>query len=182
MATSDEIIICNLYYFKQEQSGMSFNTTNLERFLLIKNHKIYVETTNHCNGNVKTRQDVLHIDFEINTEYIENLKTLLFGVFRRNEVNKHIYKSHRPIPQYPIIWIGENIVDFVTPIKLYNELYLLNKNLKHQIIKKDAEISALKQILEEKDEIINQNNSTFSLDKLVGYSDEDDEFVEATWP
>lgn len=181
MATPDEIIICNIYYSKQEHG----RTEKLERFLLIKNNKIYVETTNHCNGNAKTRQDILHIDFEIDTEYIENLRILLFGVFRRNEVNKNIYKNHKPIPQYPIIWIGENIVDFITPIKLYNELYLLNANMRQQLIKKDAEVFALKHILEEKDEIIRQKqgSSTFSLDKLVGYSlEDDDEFIEATWP
>jgi hypothetical protein len=87
------------------------------------------------------------------------------------------------MPNYPIIWIKENIVDFITPIKLYNELYILQKNMHLQIIKKDAEIFALKHILEEKDEIIRQNTSTFSLDKLVGYSvEDDDEFIEATWP
>lgn len=183
MATSDEIIICNLYYFKQEHCGMSVNTANIDIFLLIKNNKIYVETINRCNGNAKTRQEILHIEFEIDKEYIENLKTLLFGVLRRNEANKHIYKNHKPMPQYPIIWIGENIVDYITPIKLYNELYILQKNMRLQIIKKDAEIFALKHILEEKDEIIKQNTSTFSLDKLVGYSVEDDEeFIEATWP
>jgi hypothetical protein len=186
MATSDEIILCNLIYNHQELLGMSVNNTYHERWLLIKNNTIYIDSIYNCNP--KTRNVILHIDFEFDKDYIENLKTLLFGVFRRNEVNKHIYKNHKPIPQYPIIWIKENIVDFITPIKLYNELYLLHKNMQHQIIKKDAEISALKQILQEKDEIIIQNNSTFSLDKLIGYSDgdtygdEDDDFIEATWP
>jgi hypothetical protein len=180
MTTSDEIILCNLYYRHQEISGTCGNTTQQERWLLIKNNTIYVDSI--YNGNPKTRSVILHIDFEFDNDYVENLKALLFGVLRRNEANKHIYKNHKPIPQYPIIYIKENIVDFVTPIKLYNELYLLNKNMKYQIIKKEAEISALKQILEEKDEIIKQNNSTFSLDKLVDCSYEDDEFIEATWP
>ena len=180
MSTSDEIILCNLLYHHQEVLGMSVNNTREERWLLIKNNTIYVDSIYNCNP--KTRSVILHIDFEFDNDYVENLKALLFGVLRRNEANKHIYKNHKPIPQYPIIYIKENIVDFVTPIKLYNELYLLNKNMKYQIIKKEAEISALKQILEEKDEIIKQNNSTFSLDKLVDYLDEDDEFIEATWP
>ena len=181
MDKSDEKILCNLIYNHQELLGMSVNNTREERWLLIKNNTIYVDST--YNGNAKTRQEISHIDFEIDNDYIENLKTLLFGVLRRNEANKHIYKNHKPIPNYPIIWIGENIVDFITPIKLYNELYILQKNMHLQIIKKDAEIFALKHILEEKDEIIRQTSSTFSLDKLVGYSvEDDDEFIEATWP
>jgi hypothetical protein len=180
MDSSDEIILCSLSYHHQELCGMSVNNKQQERHLLIKNNTIYIDSI--YNGNPKTRNIVLHIDFEIDNNYIENLKTLLFGVLKRNEVNKHINRSYRPVPQYPIIWIKENIVDFVSPIKLYNELYILQKNMHQQIIKKDAEISALKQILEEKDEIIKQNNSTFSLDKLVGYSVEDDDFIEATWP
>jgi hypothetical protein len=183
MAAADEITLCNLHYFKQEHSGMSVNTTQIERILLIKNNKIYVETTHNCNA--KIRHDILYIEFEIDTEYIENLKILLFGVLRRNEEeNKRLKRDkYRQILEYPSIWIGENIVDFVTPIKLYNQLYLLQKDMLKQIIKKDAEISALKEILQEKDAIIKQNSSTFSLDKLVNYSDEnDDEFIEATWP
>ena len=155
MQSTDEIILCNLLYHHQECSGMCVNNTQQERFLIIKDNTIYVDSTYNCNP--KTRNVILHIDFEIDNDYVENLKILLFGVLRRNEANKHIYKSHRPIPQYPILWIKENIVDFITPIKLYNELYLLNKNMKQQIIKKDAEVFALKQILEEKDDIIKQN-------------------------
>jgi hypothetical protein len=178
MDKSDEIILCNLYYFTNETS---LDTTQQYGILLIKNNEIFIESTYNCNP--KTREFILRIHFEIDNEYIENLKTLLFGVLRRNKANKCIYKNYKPTPRYPMLWIGENIIDFVTPIKLYNELYILNKNMKHQIIKKDAEISALKQILEEKDELIKQTNSTFSLDKLVGYSlEDDDEFVEATWP
>jgi hypothetical protein len=182
MDKSDEKILCNLIYNHQELLGMSINNTCEERWLLIKNNTIYVDSlTNNCNPKIRTV--ISHIDFEIDNDYIENLKTLLFGVLRRNEANKHIYKNHKPMPNYPIIWIKENIVDFITPIKLYNELYILQKNMHLQIIKKDAEIFALKHILEEKDEIIRQNTSTFSLDKLVGYSvEDDDEFIEATWP
>jgi hypothetical protein len=177
METDDEIILCNLYYFTNE---VSLHTKQQHGILLIKNNKIFIESTYNCNP--KTREFILHIDFEIDKEYIENLKILLFGVLRRNEANKHICKNYKSIPQYPMLWIGDNIIDFVTPINLYNELYMLNKNMKQQIIKKDAEISALKQILEEKDEIIKQNISTFSLDKLVSYPYDDDEFIEATWP
>lgn len=182
METSHEIILCNLIYNHQEVLGMSINNTYHERWLLIKNNTIYVDSLNNCNP--KIRKVILHIEFEIDTDYIENLKTLLFGVFRRNEANKHIYKNYKLVPQYPIIWIKENIVDFTTPIKLYNELYLLQKNMQHQIIKKDAEISALKEILDEKDAIIKQNSSTFSLDKLNsdGGDENDDDFIEATWP
>ncbi len=191
MDKSDEIILCNLIYNYQEVLGMSINNKYHERWLLIKNNTIYVDSieNQHCNPKIRTL--VAHIDFEIDNYYIENLKTLLFGVFRRNEAaNKHVYhnknykSSHKPkIPEHSIIYIKEDIVDFITPINLYNELYILQKNMHLQIIKKDAEISALKHILEEKDEIIRQNTSTFSLDKLVGYSVEDDnEFIEATWP
>jgi uncharacterized protein with FMN-binding domain len=180
MAASDEIILCSLLYHHQEISGMCVNNTQQERHLLIKNNTIYVDSVYNCNP--KTRNVILHIDFEIDKDYIENLKTLLFGVLRRNEANKHVYRSYRPVPQYPIIWMKENIVDFITPIKLYNELYLLQKNMQQQIIKKDAEISALKQLLEEKDNTIKQTNSTFSLDKLVACPADDDDFIEATWP
>jgi hypothetical protein len=187
MDKSAEIILCNLIYNHQELCGMSINNKYHERWLLIKNNTIYVDSIENQHCNPKIRTVISHIDFEIDNDYIENLKTLLFGVFRRNEeANKHVYhnKNHKPkIPEYTIIYIKENIVDFITPIKLYNELYVLQKNMHLQIIKKDAEIFALKHILEEKDEIIKQNNSTFSLDKLVGYSvEDDDEFIEATWP
>jgi hypothetical protein len=181
MDKSDEIILCEVEYDNQEICGMSIRNTRHQRWLLIKNNMIYVDSIEN-HGCPKIRNIILNIDFEIDKDYIENLKKLLFGVFRRNEAKKNLHKEYRSHLQYPIIWIKEDIVDFVTPIKLYNELYLLNKNMQQQIIKKDAEISALKQILEEKEEIIRQNNSTFSLDRLVGYSDEDDEFIEATWP
>lgn len=183
MESSDEIVLCSLSYHHQELSGTCVNNTQVERILLIKNNKIYVETTHNCNA--KVRHDILHIDFEIDKNYIENLKTLLFGVLNRNEANKRTYGQRYPTPQCPSIWIKENIVDFVTPIKLYNELYLLQKEMHEQLIKKDTEIYALKKNLEEKDELIKQNSSTFSLDKLVNYQDEDygdNEFIEATWP
>lgn len=182
MSVDREIILCNLYYSHQVMRGMSPETTQQERFLLLKNNTIYVEST--YNSGPKIRDVVLHIDFEIDEAYIKNLQLLLFGVLKRNEANKHVYKSWRPVPQYPIIWIGENIVDFKTSIMEYNKIYLSQKNMQKQLLSKDDEIAQLKKKLAEKDGIIQSlknSSSIFSLDNL-GPCSGDSEFIEITWP
>jgi hypothetical protein len=182
MSAPNEIILCSLDYRHQELQGMCVNNTSCHTRLFIMNNTIYTDVM--YNGNPQVRTVLLNLDFEIDKQYIDNLKVLLFGVLQRNEQNKYLYKWV-PKPGYPIIYLKENIVDFKTPILLYNKIYLEQKNAQTLLLQKEEEIAALRRQLIEKDNVIaslNLNNSVFHLPMVDDESfDQESDIVELTW-
>lgn len=130
-------------HFSQQTSGMSINTISKNYLLVIHNNCVYLESTNMCTGDTGTSK-ILELDFEPDHEYVNTLKTLLFGIFAPTE---HVYSkrhSRHPKQDYSCISLAYPSPpgDIKNTISAFNTLYFTNKQTQLRVQQLEQQLNS----------------------------------------